>query len=127
MGDTPVDTAGVTGYVKFIDLMPFYFYLNSEFLCKNWIFNQEMLLLMIFLDWWLIALWELDQIVICGNHLIYKDEVIQAVTHELIHAYDDCRAANLDWGNAFHQACSEVNSSFYAVFLNSPYYLGCLF
>ena len=33
------------------------------------------------------------------------------VIHELIHAYDDCRAANLDWANCAHHACSEVRVS----------------
>ena len=37
-----------------------------------------------------------------------QDEVNQVVIHELIHAYDDCRAANLDWANCAHHACSEV-------------------
>ena len=37
-----------------------------------------------------------------------QDEVNQVVIHELIHAYDDCRAANLDWTNCAHHACSEV-------------------
>lgn len=39
-----------------------------------------------------------------------QDEVDQVVIHELIHAYDDCRAANLDWANCAHHACSEVSS-----------------
>ena len=37
-----------------------------------------------------------------------QDEVNQVVTHELIHAFDDCRAGNLDWANCAHHACSEV-------------------
>lgn len=37
-----------------------------------------------------------------------QDDVNQVVIHELIHAYDDCRAANLDWANCAHHACSEV-------------------
>lgn len=32
----------------------------------------------------------------------------QVVIHELIHAYDECRAKNLDWTNCAHHACSEV-------------------
>ncbi|XP_068652031.1 mitochondrial inner membrane protease ATP23-like [Aristolochia californica] len=31
--------------------------------------------------------------------------------HELIHAYDDCRAKNLDWSICVHHACSEVTLS----------------
>ena len=33
------------------------------------------------------------------------------VVHELIHAFDHCRAANLDWSNCRHHACSEVRPS----------------
>ncbi|KAK3183700.1 hypothetical protein Dsin_030986 [Dipteronia sinensis] len=36
-----------------------------------------------------------------------QDDVNQVVIHELIHAYDDCRAANLNWKNCAHHACSE--------------------
>ncbi|XP_057774052.1 mitochondrial inner membrane protease ATP23-like [Salvia miltiorrhiza] len=50
-------------------------------------------------------------IVICSNHLQFQDEVDQTVIHELIHAYDDCRAANLDWTNCAHQACSEIRAN----------------
>ena len=32
-----------------------------------------------------------------------------ALTHELLHAYDHCRAANLNWTNCEHHACSEVH------------------
>ena len=38
-----------------------------------------------------------------------QDEVNQVVIHELIHAFDECRAANLDWTNCPHHACSEVS------------------
>ncbi|THF97072.1 hypothetical protein TEA_020496 [Camellia sinensis var. sinensis] len=46
-------------------------------------------------------------IMVCSNHMNFQDEVNQVVVHELIHAYDDCRAANLDWANCAHHACSE--------------------
>ncbi|KAL0301084.1 UNVERIFIED_CONTAM: Mitochondrial inner membrane protease ATP23 [Sesamum radiatum] len=49
-------------------------------------------------------------IVVCSNHLQLQDEVTQVVIHELIHAYDDCRAANLDWTNCAHHACSEIRA-----------------
>lgn len=49
-------------------------------------------------------------IVVCGNHLTMQDEVNQVLIHELIHAYDDCRAANLDWTNCAHHACSEIRA-----------------
>ena len=45
---------------------------------------------------------------VCSNHMNIQDEVNQVVTHELIHAFDDCRAGNLDWANCAHHACSEV-------------------
>lgn len=37
-----------------------------------------------------------------------QDDADQVVKHELIHAYDECRASNLDRRNCAHQACSEV-------------------
>ena len=48
------------------------------------------------------------QVVICVNHLHSPEEVKNAMVHELIHAYDHCRAATLDWCNCDHHACSEV-------------------
>ncbi|KAH6802851.1 Ku70-binding family protein [Perilla frutescens var. frutescens] len=49
-------------------------------------------------------------IVVCSNHVQLQDDVEQVVIHELIHAYDDCRAANLDWTNCAHHACSEIRA-----------------
>ncbi|CAN6464345.1 unnamed protein product [Victoria cruziana] len=51
-----------------------------------------------------------EGILVCSNHLNLQDEVDQVVIHELIHAYDDCRAANLDWTNCAHHACSEIRA-----------------
>ncbi|KAL2490466.1 Ku70-binding family protein [Abeliophyllum distichum] len=51
-----------------------------------------------------------EGIVVCSNHLNIQDEVNQVVIHELIHAYDDCRAANLDWSDCAHHACSEIRA-----------------
>lgn len=48
---------------------------------------------------------------VCSNHLNFQDEVNQVVIHELIHAYDDCRATNLNWANCAHHACSEIRAS----------------
>ncbi|KAG6437163.1 hypothetical protein SASPL_102074 [Salvia splendens] len=48
---------------------------------------------------------------ICSNYLHMEDEVVQAMIHELIHAYDDCRVANLRWSNSNHQACSEIRAN----------------
>ncbi|XP_047975235.1 mitochondrial inner membrane protease ATP23-like isoform X2 [Salvia hispanica] len=48
---------------------------------------------------------------ICSNYLHMEDEVVQAMIHELIHAYDDCRVANLRWSDSNHQACSEIRAN----------------
>lgn len=50
-------------------------------------------------------------IVVCSNELRLQDEVTQVVLHELIHAYDDCLAANLDWADCAHHACSEIRAN----------------
>ncbi|KAL8548600.1 hypothetical protein ACS0TY_007767 [Phlomoides rotata] len=50
-------------------------------------------------------------IVICCNYLRFQDEVTQGITHELIHAYDDCRTKKLDWHNCYHRACAEIRAS----------------
>ncbi|KAL9248266.1 hypothetical protein vseg_021608 [Gypsophila vaccaria] len=49
-------------------------------------------------------------IMVCSNHLQLQDEVSQVVIHELIHAYDDCRAGNLQWTDCAHHACSEIRA-----------------
>lgn len=51
-----------------------------------------------------------EGIMVCSNHLNIQDEVTQVVIHELIHAFDECRAANLDWTNCAHHACSEIRA-----------------
>ncbi|KAJ6298678.1 hypothetical protein OIU76_019769 [Salix suchowensis] len=53
---------------------------------------------------------KIGQIMVCSNHMITQDDVNQVVKHELIHAYDDCRAANLDWADCAHHACSEIRA-----------------
>lgn len=52
-----------------------------------------------------------DGVILCHNHLISQQEVNHALTHELLHAYDHCRAANVDWHNCDHHACSEVRAA----------------
>ncbi|CAI0457154.1 unnamed protein product [Linum tenue] len=47
---------------------------------------------------------------VCSNQMNIQDEVNQVVIHELIHAFDECRAANLDWTNCAHHACSEIRA-----------------
>lgn len=49
-------------------------------------------------------------IIVCSNYVLHQDEVDETVIHELIHAYDQCRAANLDWTNCAHHACSEIRA-----------------
>mmetsp|Transcript_41808 Transcript_41808/g.50685 ORF Transcript_41808/g.50685 Transcript_41808/m.50685 type:complete len:180 (+) Transcript_41808:334-873(+) len=49
-------------------------------------------------------------VVLCSNH-ISPVTVKQTMTHELIHAYDYCRAANLDWSDCDHHACSEIRAA----------------
>ncbi|KAJ4826265.1 hypothetical protein Tsubulata_018661 [Turnera subulata] len=51
-----------------------------------------------------------EGILVCSNAMNIQDEVNQVVTHELIHAYDECRAKNLDWTNCAHHACSEIRA-----------------
>jgi inner membrane protease ATP23 len=52
-----------------------------------------------------------DGVVICHNHLAAQEEINHALTHELIHAYDHCRAQNLDWTDCKHHACSEIRAA----------------
>lgn len=52
-----------------------------------------------------------DGVIICHNHLASQEEINHALTHELIHAYDHCRAKDLDWCNCTHHACSEIRAA----------------
>ncbi|OMO69219.1 Peptidase M76, ATP23 [Corchorus olitorius] len=49
-------------------------------------------------------------IVVCSNHIKLQDDVNQVIINKLINAYDDCRAANLDWNNCAHHACSSIRA-----------------
>jgi len=45
---------------------------------------------------------------LCYNNNVYKyNDCAEILSHELIHAYDYCRA-NIDIENNYHIACSEV-------------------
>ena len=44
------------------------------------------------------------------KHKIPQKLVTQTLVHELIHAYDSCRA-EVDWTNCLHIACSEVRAA----------------
>ncbi|CAN6228587.1 unnamed protein product [Urochloa humidicola] len=48
---------------------------------------------------------------VCCNHMTLQDEINQVIIHELVHAYDDCVAKNLDWKNCAHHACSEIRAN----------------
>ncbi|PIA30966.1 hypothetical protein AQUCO_05300060v1 [Aquilegia coerulea] len=52
-----------------------------------------------------------EGVLVCSNRMTIQNEVDQVIIHELIHAYDQCRAANLDWANCAHHACSEIRAS----------------
>ncbi|XVE67798.1 hypothetical protein DITRI_Ditri09bG0017300 [Diplodiscus trichospermus] len=52
-----------------------------------------------------------DGKIACSNHTTIQDEVNQVVIYQPIHAYDDCRAANLDWENCAHHACSSIRAN----------------
>eukprot|EP00882_Tetradesmus_deserticola_P011266 GHRQ01011917.1.p1 GENE.GHRQ01011917.1~~GHRQ01011917.1.p1 ORF type:complete len:219 (+),score=72.59 GHRQ01011917.1:97-753(+) len=50
-------------------------------------------------------------VILCHNKLSTYKEVELAVAHELIHAYDFCRASNLDLTNCHHHACTEIRAA----------------
>ncbi|EKX39502.1 hypothetical protein GUITHDRAFT_154436 [Guillardia theta CCMP2712] len=49
-------------------------------------------------------------VVLCENHLRNYAHTEMTMTHELIHAYDHCRAF-VDWTNCVHHACSEIRAA----------------
>ncbi|XP_062838592.1 mitochondrial inner membrane protease ATP23 homolog isoform X3 [Anolis carolinensis] len=52
-----------------------------------------------------------SQIVLCQNNIHYQSHMDRVVTHELIHAFDHCRA-HVDWfNNMKHLACSEIRAA----------------
>ncbi|ESW25893.1 hypothetical protein PHAVU_003G074200 [Phaseolus vulgaris] len=48
---------------------------------------------------------------LCSNYVRIQDDVNQVIIRELIHAFDDCRAANLDWSDCAHHACTEIRTN----------------
>jgi len=54
------------------------------------------------------------QVVVCEDNVakfhVSQSHVDKTVAHELIHAYDHCRA-NIDWSNCLHIACAEVRAA----------------
>lgn len=52
-----------------------------------------------------------SQIVLCQNNIRQQGHMNRVVTHELIHAFDHCRA-HVDWFNNYrHLACSEIRAA----------------
>lgn len=49
------------------------------------------------------------QVVLCQNRIPDQEWMDRTLAHELIHAFDHCRA-KVDWNNCEHHACSEVRS-----------------
>ena len=52
---------------------------------------------------------EQTQVVLCENNIYSQGHMNDTLTHELVHAYDHCRA-HVDWNNLQHIACTEVQS-----------------
>lgn len=57
---------------------------------------------------------EKSHVVLCEDNVekfrLGQDMITRTVVHELIHAFDHCRA-QMDWKNCLHVACSEVRAS----------------
>ncbi|KAE8615738.1 hypothetical protein XENTR_v10008600 [Xenopus tropicalis] len=52
-----------------------------------------------------------SEIVLCQNNIHQQSHMNRVVTHELIHAFDHCRA-HVDWfNNVRHLACSEIRAA----------------
>ena len=51
-----------------------------------------------------------DGVVLCKNHLAFEKDVAATMQHELIHAFDACRA-DIDWDDCAEHACSEVRAA----------------
>jgi Zn-dependent peptidase ImmA (M78 family) len=49
------------------------------------------------------------KIVLCQNHIANQEWMDRTLAHELLHAFDHCRA-KVDWSNCEHHACSEVRN-----------------
>ena len=47
----------------------------------------------------------------CHSAVQSATEFENMLVHELVHAFDHCRAAGLDWGDTQQHACSEVRAA----------------
>lgn len=52
-------------------------------------------------------------ILLCQNRIASQAAMTKTLSHEMIHAFDDCRA-DIDWTNCVHHACTEVSPSLYS-------------
>ncbi len=52
------------------------------------------------------------KIILCHNNVSSYKDCAEILSHELIHAFDFCRA-NIDLNNNYHVACSEVNANLF--------------
>ena len=53
-----------------------------------------------------------DGVVVCHNHINDATTMENALAHELIHAYDHCRAGGkMDWLDLRQHACSEIRAA----------------
>jgi inner membrane protease ATP23 len=50
------------------------------------------------------------RVVLCENGLQGPMHAETTLVHELVHAFDDCRA-HVDWSNCVHHACSEIRAA----------------
>lgn len=50
-----------------------------------------------------------EGVIVCTEHVRTASDARQALRHELIHAFDHCRA-NVDWDDLQHLACTEVRA-----------------
>jgi len=53
---------------------------------------------------------ERNEIVLCQNNIISEREMADVMTHELIHAYDNCRG-KVDFTDLKHLACTEIRAA----------------
>lgn len=51
-----------------------------------------------------------DGIVLCAENAFSYEQVRETIVHELVHAFDACRAF-MDWTNCVMHACSEIRAS----------------
>ncbi|GLE06471.1 hypothetical protein PINS_up015718 [Pythium insidiosum] len=63
-------------------------------------------------QWWLSSSVEEREpgVVLCQNRIQDQEWMDRTVAHELIHAFDHCRA-KIDWTSCEHHACSEVRAA----------------